>query len=496
MSFHTKEYEKQEVCMRVLENLNPQKVFYYFEEICNIPHGSKDTKGISDYLVNFAKEHQLEYYQDELHNVIMIKEATKGYEDAAPIIIQGHMDMVCEKESDCEIDFEKDGLSLYVDGDFIKAKGTTLGGDDGVAVAYALALLDAKDLSHPRLEVILTVDEEIGMEGAIGIDLSMLKGKTMLNIDSDVEGEFLTSCAGGVRVNAQIPVSRVEMEGDVVTIKLVGLEGGHSGGEIHKEHGNADILMGRVLKMISEVTPLGIVELSGGLKDNAIPREAFAQIVVPSGNADAVSSVVAMVERELKSELTVSDPQVKIIFKTEEIKKANCLDMTSTSKIIYYLRTVPNGVMNMSTIMPGLVETSLNLGIMNLTEDMFITDTSIRSSVSSRKDDVKNRLIGIIELLGGETSESGEYPAWEYKMESSLRPLVDEVYFDLFKTHPTFCAIHAGLECGILSEKIEGLDCVSFGPTNYDIHTPKERLSISSTQRYWEFLVELLKRAK
>lgn len=482
--------------MRVLEQLNPQKVFYYFEDICNIPHGSRDTKRISDYLVNFAKEHSLEYYQDELNNVVMIKEATPGYENASPIIIQGHMDMVCEKESDCDIDFEKDGLSLYIDGDFVKAKGTTLGGDDGVAVAYALALLDSTEIAHPRLEVVITVDEEIGMEGAYGIDLSMLKGKTMLNIDSDVEGEFLTSCAGGVRVNGQIPVKRVDMEGTVITIKLTGLEGGHSGGEIHKEHGNADILMGRALNAITEVSPLGIITLEGGLKDNAIPRECVSTIVVPSGNGDAVKEVLLQVEKELKEELAVADPNVQIICEVGSDEVVPCLDMASTRKVIYYLRTVPNGVIHMSMIMKGLVETSLNLGIMKLENEMFITDTSIRSSVSSRKEDIKSRLIGIIELLGGETSESGDYPAWEYKMESDLRPLVDEVYYDLFKVHPTFCAIHAGLECGILSEKIPGLDCVSFGPTNYDIHTPKERLSISSTQKYWEFLVEFLKRAK
>lgn len=482
--------------MRVLENLNPKKVFFYFEEICNIPHGSKDTKRISDYLVSFAREHNLEHYQDEVNNVIMIKEATAGYENSAPIIIQGHMDMVCEKVSDCTIDFSKDGLQLYVDGDFVRAKGTTLGGDDGIAVAYALALLDSEEIAHPRLEVVITVDEEIGMDGAYAIDLSMLKGKTMLNIDSDVEGEFLTSCAGGAGLRSTIPVSRVLMKGCKFALLMTGLEGGHSGGEIHKEHGNADILMGRLLKLIMDETPVALEKLKGGLKDNAIPRECEATILVPAENSHVVKEVCDKLDSILKNEFQVSDPNVTVKCNALGECEANVLDFTSTGKVIFFLRTTPNGVQSYSMMMPGLVESSLNLGIMELFETELMVETSIRSCVSTRKEDIKQKVISIVELLGGDVECRGEYPAWEYKVESDLRPLIQEVYADLFGKEPTFCAIHAGLECGILSEKIKGLDCVSFGPTNYDIHTPKERLSISSTQRYWDFLVELLKRAK
>lgn len=480
--------------MRVLESLNPQKVFYYFEEICQIPHGSKDTKRISDYLVSFAKEHSLEYFQDEVNNVIIIKEATAGYEQAKPIIIQGHMDMVCEKESDCSIDFSKDGLDLYIDGDFIKAKGTTLGGDDGIAVAYALALLDSQDISHPRLEVVITVDEEIGMDGAYAIDLSMLKGKTMLNIDSDVEGEFLTSCAGGSCLQITIPANRQELEGYGFELLIHGLEGGHSGGEIHKEHGNADILMGRLLNMIQEENIFAIKELEGGLKDNAIPRECKAVILAPEeGN---IVEICKKYEEILQTEYQIADPNVKVTCTPCNHMKANVLDQTSTTKMIQFLRLTINGVQSYSRMMENLVESSLNLGIMKLEEDHLYAETSVRSCVSSRKEDIKNRVINIVELLGGQVDCRGDYPAWEYKVESTLRPLIKEVYMDLFQKEPVFCAIHAGLECGILSEKIEDLDCVSFGPTNYDIHTPKERLSISSTQRYWDFLVEFLKRAK
>lgn len=484
--------------MRVLENLEPKNVFYFFEEIASIPHGSYNTKQISDYLVNFAKERNLEYYQDEYNNVVIIKEASAGYENSEPIIIQGHMDMVCEKENSSDIDFEKEGLRLYVDGDFVKAKDTTLGGDDGIAVAYALALLDSKEIAHPRLEVVITVDEEVGMLGAYKIDLSMLKGHKMLNIDSDVEDQFLTSCAGGMTLNISLPLKRIHRNGLVAKLTISGLEGGHSGGEIHKEHGNANIIMGRLLKMIFEEMPIGIIDFNGGLKDNAIPRESIATITIPPAEKEKLASVVEIFDQVIKKELSVADPQVfaRVDFKEEDEEMA--LDFPSVNKVIFYLRTVPNGVVNMSQVIPGLVETSLNLGILELDEEdteMKLV-TSIRSSVSTRKLDVKDRVFSLVEILGGEVEIDGEYPAWEYKEDSSLRDQVSAVYQKLFHKEPSFDAIHAGLECGILSDKIKDLDCVSLGPNNYDIHTPKERLSIASTKKYWDFLVEFLKEAK
>ena len=482
--------------MRVLENLQPESVFYYFEEIAKIPHGSGNTKQISDYLVSFAKEHNLEYYQDEINNVIIIKEATAGYENADAVIIQGHMDMVCEKESDCTIDFEKEGLDLYVEDGFVKAKGTTLGGDDGVAVAYGLALLEASNMAHPRLEVVITVDEETGMDGAYGIDLSMLKGKKMLNIDSDEEGIFLTSCAGGTAVKASIPVKRNTEEGVVLNVKVDGLFGGHSGAEIHKEHGNASILMGRVLNNIAKEVPFGIITLAGGLKDNAIPRECNASILVPEECVTRAKEIIAEESEVFKKELFASDSGVQVSCESKGVQTADILDFVSLNKVLCYLRLVPNGVQHMSQAIAGLVETSLNLGIMELKDDVFMTETSIRSSVSTRKADVRDRLINIIEIVGGEAEVVGDYPAWEYKAESKLREEIAVAYKSVYGKEPEFTAIHAGLECGILSEKIEGLDCVSFGPENFDIHTPKERLNIESTKRVWDFLVEYLKQAK
>lgn len=482
--------------MRALENLKPENVFYYFEEIANIPHGSRNTKQISDYLVNFAKERNLEHYQDELNNVVIIKEASEGYENAEPVIIQGHMDMVCEKENGSTIDFEKDGLELYVDDGFVKAKDTTLGGDDGIAVAYALALLDSKELKHPRLEVVITVDEEIGMLGAVDIDLSMLKGHIMLNIDSDVEGEFLTSCAGGMSINSSIPVTRTAQTGLETIITLTGLDGGHSGAEIHKEHGNANILMGRILENIFNELPFGILDFNGGLKDNAIPRESTVTLLIPEEAREDVTRIVNATAKELAAELSVADPATRIDLSFGNVTEKNVLDYASVNKIILYLRTVPNGVINMSQVIPGLVETSLNLGILELKDNELSTLTSIRSSVATRKEDLKRRVMNIIEMLGGECEAEGEYPAWEYNDHSTLRPQVVKVYQELFGQEPKLTAIHAGLECGILSDKIPDLDCVSFGPTNYDIHTPKERLSISSTEKYWNFLVKFLEEAK
>lgn len=482
--------------MMLSEELYPQRVFYYFEQIAAIPHGSRNTKAISDFLVNFAKEHNLVWYQDENNNVVIVKEASAGYEAAEPIIIQGHMDMVCEKEKGVDIDFEKDGLKLYIDGDFLKAEGTTLGGDDGIAVAYALALLDSQEIAHPKLEVVITVDEEIGMLGADAIDLSMLTGHTMLNIDSDVEGSFLTGCAGGMAVNVTLPIKRVMQSGEKVALTITGLEGGHSGSEIDKEHGNANILMGRLLRALFEETPFGIISLAGGLKDNAIPRECVTELLVPQENVNLVKEIADKLDIELKKEFMTADPSVRIEFEDLGKKEESILDFGSVSRVIFYLRSVPNGVQHMSQVMHGLVETSLNLGIMELKEDALHTVTSIRSSVGTRKADLLDRVTAIVELLGGEAEVEGDYPAWEYKQDSSLRPQIAKVYKQLYGKDPVFETIHAGLECGLLSEKIKNLDCVSFGPDNFDIHTPKERLSISSTGRVWDFIVEFLRQAK
>ncbi len=478
--------------MNSLENLQPKNVFRYFREISQIPRGSWHTKKISDYLVNFAKEHNLAYEQDEMNNVILIKEASAGMEAAEPVIIQGHMDMVCEKEAGREIDFETEGLDLYVDGDFLKARGTTLGGDDGIAVAYALAILDDDSLVHPRLEVVITSDEEVGLLGAKGIDLSRLKGHLLLNIDSDMEGHFLTSCAGGLSAQVRIPVSYRNETGVFVSLRLHGLLGGHSGSEIDKEHANSNITMGRILKYLESRMQIGISSLEGGLKDNAIPRETVCTMLIPAGEEEAFSGYLSEITEILQKEYAAQDPGLTVSAELSEEKEYEILDPVSQQKVLFYLRNVPNGVMHMSTNMPGLVETSLNAGVMKLgTKDFYIV-SSVRSSVSSRKEELTEKLTYLAEFLGGTVAVEGDYPAWEYRADSMVREKIAEVYTRMFGKEPVFEAIHAGLECGMFADKIPGLDAVSFGPDNFDIHTPNERLSISSAERVYRFLVELL----
>lgn len=477
--------------MGILSNLEPKEVFRYFEEICSIPHPSYKEEKISNYLVEFAKERGLEYYQDELKNVIIIKEPTNGYEKVEPVILQGHMDMVCEKEPDYHIDFEKDGLSLVVEGDYVRAKGTTLGGDDGIALAYALAILDSDSISHPRIEFVCTVSEEVGMEGATGIDLSMLKGKRLINLDSEEEGIFLVGCAGGCSAECILPLTWKKPDGETVELVVEGLTGGHSGAEIDKGRGNSNILMGRVLMEVFSKTPFFIAELEGGNKDNAIPRETRAKVVVK--DMDTFEKAVKCSERAIKEEYAITDPDIKVTLKPVKEKATKVLDEEINRKVITLLNTLPNGIQTMSANISGLVETSLNLGVLRLEKDRLSLRFSVRSSVGTAKKFLLQKLEFILRQFGGTVHFHGDYPAWEYKKDSRLRENMVMIYEKMYGKAPKIQAIHAGLECGILAGKIEGLDCVSIGPDIFSIHTTQEKLSISSTRRVWEFLLEVLK---
>ena len=480
--------------MAVLEQLKPQKVFYYFEQLCAIPHGSGNVEQISNYLVGFAKEKGLFYIQDEVKNVIIIKEATEGYENVPALIIQGHMDMVAVKEPDCSIDMTKEGLQLCVDGDLLSAEGTSLGGDDGIAVAYALALLDDDDIPHPRLEVVLTVDEETGMEGASSIDLSMLQGKRMLNIDSEAEGILLTGCAGGVRAACKLPLLWTEVQGVAYKVTITGLQGGHSGMEIHKERGNANCLMGRMLYALSKKQAYHIADIAGGVADNAIPANTSAVIVIEEKSATVLEAFVTEYEAILQKELQTKDAGVRIVYEKLGGNAYTVLTEEVQDKAVHMLFMAPNGVQAMNADIPGLVQTSLNLGILSMMEDEMILDYSVRSSVTSEKEWLVHRLYALAEAFGGSLELSGDYPAWEFKKDSALLQMMVEIYESMYGEKPEVQTVHAGMECGILSEKIENLDCVSFGPNMKDIHTPKEVLSISSTQRVWDYLVEVVKR--
>lgn len=478
--------------MGVLSNLEPQNVFHFFEEITKIPHGSGNVGQISDYLVKFARDRGLFCIQDELKNIIIVKEAVPGYEDEPTVILQGHMDMVAVKKPDCDIDMAKEGLRIAVRGDEIYAEGTSLGGDDGIAVAYALALLDSDTIKHPRLEVIVTVDEEVGMDGARGIDLSMLTGNRMVNLDSEDEGIFLTSCAGGARVKGKLPLSEAQRQGVAVEVTVGGLLGGHSGGEIHKERGNSNCLMGRLLYRLAETFDIGISRLQGGLADNAIPRETKAVLVVEERDKEAILDVVKTVEGEIRAELSSKDPGAFLAAGEGRPGSWLCTTAEDTAKAAAWLIALPNGVQAMSADMHGLVETSLNLGILSYEDGSLLADFSVRSSVESAKQALIDRLCAVIGLAGGSFSVSGDYPGWKYRKDSPLREKMTALYEKMYGKAPKVEAIHAGLECGILGSKIANLDCVSMGPDMKDIHTTEETLSISSTGRVWEFLVRLL----
>ncbi len=482
--------------MYVLGELKPKKVFRFFEEICRIPHGSGNTKAISDYLVEFAKERNLRWYQDESDNVVIYKEATAGYEDAPVVILQGHSDMVAEKTSDSAHDFEKDGLQLLVDGDYVTAKDTTLGGDDGIAVAYMMAILDDDTLQHPALECVITSDEEIGLLGAGALDCSVLKGKYLLNLDSEEEGFLWVSCAGGLTGTTQLPVDYQEFEGEVVELVIDGLTGGHSGAEIDKIRANANKLMGRFLMEISQQIPFSIVALEGGKKDNAITRQSIATIVMETENLDLLKEYAKVFEQNLRKEYAATDEGITVTVSSKGYDTVDALSMLSREKVIFFLVNVPFGVAKMSGEISGLVETSCNLGVLKLEQDALVAVNSVRSSVKSGKEDLSRRIMYLSEFLGGSYHIKGDYPAWEYKKESKLRDLMVDVFEKTFDKKPVVKAIHAGLECGLFYDKISGLDCVSFGPSMKDIHTTEERLSISSTERMWKYLVNILENFK
>lgn len=473
-----------------LAGLQPANVFYYFEQLCAIPHGSGNTKGISDYLVSFAKENGLRYLQDALNNVILFADATPGYEEHAPVILQGHMDMVCEKDADCPIDMEKEGLDVTHDGTWVYARGTTLGGDDGIAVAYALALLADKTIPHPALEVVITVDEETGMYGAAGIDLSMLKGRTVINIDSEEEGIFTVSCAGGARGTIRLPADRRTVYGPCVKLTVEGLRGGHSGVEIHKKLANANKVMGMFLERVRALMPLCLTSFSGGSKDNAIPRSCQVTLVAMGIGLERINGIAEELQTQIREQY--DEPDAIVRGDDVDALGGNALSTQTTDKVIQLLNAVPNGVQSWSADIPGLVQTSLNLGVAVLEEDLRLT-FAVRSSVNQEKRDLLDKLAELAKEFEGSYSETGDYPAWEYKKDSVLRDTMVRVYRRLFAKEPEVVAIHAGLECGLLSEKLPGLDCVSIGPDMRDIHTSREKLSIASTERTWRFLLEILK---
>lgn len=482
--------------MGVLAQLEPKEVFSYFETICGIPHGSGNTGPIADYLVQFAKERGLGWYRDAANNVVLTKPASPGYEAADTIILQAHTDMVCEKAPGVEFDFTRDAIRPVLEGDTIRADGTTLGADDGISVAMILALLSDPELKHPKLEALLTTDEEIGMLGAFAFDCANLTGHRLINLDSEYEGVLMCSCAGGANAYSTVPVDREEVKLQLVELEIGGLASGHSGVEIDKGRANANVLMGRLLGALSEKVPLRLVKLEGGSRETAIAASATAVIGVPEVSAEEAVEAALACGAVYAREYAAAEPCLSVGAKAAAVGTVSALSLESSARVIRVLLALPDGVQAMSMDMPGLVQTSLNFGILQLREAELYCANTVRSSMTTQKLWIIDKVKSVVELAGGKTEMSGSYPGWSYNPNSVVKDTILRAYKALFGKEATVEAVHAGIECGLFADSIPNLDCVSIGPDMADVHTPREHLSVSSTRRTYELLREVLAQSR
>ncbi len=477
-------------------DLEPQSVMKFFYEINQIPRGSGNEKQISDYLVEFAKERQLEVVQDDALNVLIRKAATPGYENHKGVIIQGHMDMVCSKNAGVDHDFEKDPIDMLIDGDYITANGTTLGADNGIAVAMGLALLDAQDVKHPELEVIITTDEEVGLNGAIAFDANQLRGGYFLNLDSEEEGEFTIGCAGGLKSIINLPVYKETIETDSLICKEVAITkllGGHSGVDIENYRANAVKLTGRILCKLDEEFDFSLLDIYGGDKDNVIPREAFFTIVFSKEEQERFDQVLDTIAQKIQHEYQSSDPNIEIVSKTIDVEKTvEVLAEASLESLIFLLMTVPNGIQTMSPELKGFVESSLNIGKVAVEDDHVVFLFAVRSSIASLKEHITNQLKCYANYCNAEFIKTAEYPEWPVKNDTELLKKAVEVYTNMYKKEPIVKSIHAGLEGGVFMEKLPHLEAISLGPDMDGVHSPDERVSISSIQRTYTYLINLI----
>lgn len=482
-----------------IEKLYPEKVFHYFAEISKIPRASKKEKEISDWLVKFAKERKLKVIQDEHYNVIIKKKATEGYEDFSPLILQGHMDMVWEKNKDTEFDFSTQGIELVIDGDFLKANGTTLGADNGIAVAYALAILDSDDIKHPALEVVITTDEEDGMSGVVNLDFDEFDGKTLINLDTEEYGEVYVSSAGGTRTETKFifETKKIGNGYTPISIEVKGLSGGHSGAEIHKNLGNSIKILSEVLYHLSKRYEMSLIHIDGGGKVNAIPREAVAEIAVKldGDSIDELKKLAGLAFENILKDFKVSDKSP--ILAIEKIEEKNLgISLGDTLNIINFLHEVPNGVLEMSKHIEGLVETSINIGFISTEIVDGNAKIRIKSLARSMANDPLNKLVEEVTDLtrkhDANIKIAASNPSWEYKEDSKIRELIAKSFKEITGNEPVIKAIHAGLECGVFTQNIKGADVVSIGPNIYGAHTPEERMDIKSVGETWEWLLKIL----
>lgn len=476
------------------DTLFSKKVFDFFRNISDIPRGSGNEKEISDYLVNFAKERKLEYYQDEMFNIIIKKPASLGYEHVPSIALQGHLDMVCEKNENITHDFFKDSIKWIIKDDMIYADNTTLGADNGIAIAMALSILDSDNLNHPALEVILTAQEETGLTGAKFLDEKLIDSKILINIDSEKEGDFLIGCAGGLKSDIVLPIETTQLETEFESFKIsiLGLQGGHSGTQIHLGRGNAICILGRVLRDLQRFLKYEIFDISAGSKDNVIPREASAVIAIKKGNSEILQHHLNEWVSILKEEYKLKDENIYINYQKLENSTNKVLNIKSKNNLLYILNLHPNGVCSMSAQISDLVEASLNLGVVYIKDSHIHFKSLVRSSVASLKYDVANKLRLLSAQVEATIYITDDYSEWKIKETSKIRDLFSERYQALFSKSPNITSIHLAVECGVFEEKLKDIDMISFGPNMYDIHSPNEHLSISSTDNCYRLLVDIL----
>ncbi len=474
-----------------INSLSCKRVLYWFEEINKIPRGSGNEKAVSDMLCSFGKERGLYVRQDEANNVIIKKPASKGMENLPPVLIQGHMDMVCEKNADVNHDFEKDPIAVIYDGDYIHADGTTLGADDGIAVAYALAILESNEIVHPELQVLITTDEEVGMGGASAVDCRDITARRVINIDSEDEGVFTVGCAGGMKTTSRIPVqyeATGQREGAWLTVG--GLMGGHSGVDIIKERANANKLLARTLTTLSEKMDIRVSSIYGGAKDNAIPRDAGCFVALRPGGFEAAAKIIKELEATVNKEYAAQKETIVLNIKQCDLENKVFTD-ESLKRVLAVIMLMPNGVLAMNTEL-GMPETSNNTGVLKTKDEEVDITCAVRSSVISRKYEVYGKIKALTELAGGSCEYKGNYPAWEYKRDSELLKQGEKIFESMYGYKPRVETIHAGLECGLLGEKLPGAEMISIGPDILDIHTPMERANIPSVERTWKFILSLL----
>jgi dipeptidase D len=479
-----------------VKDLKPELIWKYFDEITKIPRPSRKEEKIIEYLLNFAKEHNLEAQKDDSGNVIIRKPATKGKENIPSVVMQSHSDMVCEKNSDTVHDFDNDPINTYIEGNWVKAKGTTLGGDDGIGIAASLAVLASNDLNHGPIEALFTSDEETGMTGAFGLKKGFIKSKILLNLDSEDEGELFIGCAGGVDTSATFEYNQKEIPKNSVALKIsvTGLKGGHSGDEINKELGNSNKILNRILYYATKNLDLKLNDFNGGNLRNAIPREAFAVVVLPKDNLSDFNIFIDKFIVEIKNEYSVSEPTLKIELEKCEMPKF-VIDKKTQKKLIHSIFACPHGVFAMSLDMPGMVETSTNLASVKFKPDnkIFI-ETSQRSSVESAKWYVAQTVNSVFTLAGAKVKHGEGYPGWKPNTNSKILKITEDSYQTLFGVKPVVRAIHAGLECGLFLEKYPDFDMISFGPTVKGAHSPDERMDIETVKKFWDLLVDVLQK--